>query len=105
MQRRSAAHVFAALGDETRLHLVARLSGEGPLSITSLAEGFDVTRQAITKHLVVMEEAGLVSSKREGRERVWSLHEKRLEDARRHLELISMQWDEVLDRLKQHVEK
>jgi DNA-binding transcriptional ArsR family regulator len=101
----SAAPVFAALGDETRLRLVARLSSGGPMSITRLTSGFPMTRQAITKHLRVMEEAGLVHSTPRGRESVWELEEKRLAEARRHLQTISAQWDETLGRLKAFVER
>ena len=99
------ARLFAALGDETRLRLVSRLCDEGPLSLTALAGGFPVTRQAITKHLRVMESAGLVRSSQLGRESVWQLEEKRLAEARRHLQSISAQWDETLGRLKQFVER
>jgi DNA-binding transcriptional ArsR family regulator len=101
---RDAAPLFAALGDRTRLRLVSRLSGGGPQSITGLAEGFDVSRQAVTKHLRVMERAGLVKSRRRGRESVWDLEPRRLEDARRHLDVISRQWDAALGRLKKFVE-
>lgn len=101
----SSAPVFAALGDELRLRLVARLCQEGPLSITRLTEGSDVTRQAVTRHLHVLEEAGLVHGARDGRENVWSLAPRRLEQARRHLDLISRQWDDALDRLKAFVER
>jgi DNA-binding transcriptional ArsR family regulator len=101
---RSAAPVFAALGDETRLRLVARLSSGGPLSITKLAAGFPMTRQAITKHLRVMEEAGVVRSIAYGRESLWQLEESRLADARRHLQRISSEWDARLSRLKRLVE-
>ena len=97
--------MFAALGDETRLRLVARLCDAGPMSISGLTTGFAVTRQAITKHLRVMERAGLVRSAQRGRERVWRLEQKRLADARRHLKTISMQWDQALDRLKDFVER
>lgn len=100
-----SAAVFAALGDETRLGLVSRLSGQGPLSISKLAAGFDITRQGITKHLRVMEGAGLVRSRHHGRERIWQLEERRLEEARRHLQLISRQWDDALGRLKKFVER
>ena len=100
-----AAPVFAALGDETRLRLVSRLSHDGPMSIARLADGFAITRQAITKHLRVMEGAGLVRSEQQGRESVWQLEQKRLADARRQLEAISAQWDETLDRLKSFVER
>jgi len=96
--------LFAALGDETRLHLVFRLCREGPLSITSLAAGADVTRQAITKHLRTMEVAGLMRSVRQGRERVWQLERDRLDEARRYFDLISRQWDDSLSRLKVFVE-
>lgn len=102
---RGSAHLFAALGDETRLRLVSRLCDEGPTSITGLTEGFTVTRQAITKHLRVMEEAGLVRSTRHGRESIWQVSPQRLEDARRYLELISKQWDDALGRLRKFVEE
>jgi DNA-binding transcriptional ArsR family regulator len=100
-----SASVFAALGDETRLRLVSRLSDDGPMSIASLTAGFAITRQAITKHLRVMETAGLVSSRQRGRETIWRLEQKRLEDALRYLRLISAQWDEALGRLKRFVER
>jgi DNA-binding transcriptional ArsR family regulator len=100
-----SASIFAALGDETRLRLVARLCDEGPLSITRLTAGSKVTRQAITKHLRVMEGAGLVRSKRHGRESVWQLEQRRLADARHYLDLISKQWDEALGRLRKFVEE
>jgi DNA-binding transcriptional ArsR family regulator len=107
--RRSApgfsAPVFAALGDQTRLRLVARLCDDGPLSITRLTAGSKVTRQAITKHLRVMEGAGLVRSRRHGRESVWQLEQRRLADARHYLNLISKQWDEALGRLRDLVEE
>jgi DNA-binding transcriptional ArsR family regulator len=96
--------VFAALGDETRLRLVARLCNEGPLSITRLSEDADVTRQAITKHLSTLAEAGVVRDTRAGRERIWELQPKRLSEARRHLEQISAQWDVALERLRRFVE-
>jgi DNA-binding transcriptional ArsR family regulator len=98
------APVFAALGDPTRLRLVSRLCDDGPQSITKLTAGSDVTRQAITKHLRVLEDAGLVHGSRHGRESVWQLEERRLEDARRYLELISQEWDAALHRLRLFVE-
>jgi DNA-binding transcriptional ArsR family regulator len=100
-----SAPVFAALGDETRLRLVSRLCNNGPQSITQLTAGFAITRQAITKHLRMMERAGLVRCTPHGRESVWQLEQKRLADARRHLQLISAQWDETLGRLKSFVER
>jgi DNA-binding transcriptional ArsR family regulator len=100
-----SAAVFAALGDETRLGLVSRLADEGPLSITKLAAGFAITRQGITKHLRVMEEAGLVRGTQHGRESIWQLEQRRLADARRYLQAISAQWDDALGRLKHFVEE
>jgi len=102
---RIAAPVFAALGDETRLRLVARLGTEGPLSIARLTAGTDVTRQAVTKHLHVLAEAGLARGTRQGRERLWRLDPAPLEEARRHLDLISQRWDAALERLKAAVER
>jgi DNA-binding transcriptional ArsR family regulator len=98
------APIFAALGDETRLQLVARLCERGPASITHLSEGTQVTRQAITKHLEVLAAAGLVRDQRQGRERIWELEPASLEDARQCLDRISEQWDDALDRLKRFVE-
>jgi DNA-binding transcriptional ArsR family regulator len=110
MSRRSAARVagaapvFAALGDETRLALVSRLCADGPLSIARLTSGAAVTRQAVTKHLAVLADAGLVRDVRVGRERIWELEARRLETARAALDDISRSWDEALDRLKRFVE-
>lgn len=101
---RDSASVYAALGDETRLRLVIRLSGGGPLSIASLSADSPLTRQAITKHLRVMENARLVHSARQGRERVWQLDPQRLQEARTYLDTISRQWDNALDRLRSLVE-
>jgi len=102
---RASAPVFAALGDETRLRLVSRLSSGGPASIVRLTAGSSVTRQAITKHLLVLAGAGLVHSRRRGRERVWELRPQQLEQARESLDGISKQWDEALGRLKSFVER
>jgi DNA-binding transcriptional ArsR family regulator len=104
LRRKGPALVFAALGDETRLRLVARLCDRGPSSITALAEGSRVTRQAITKHLRVMEKARLVHSTRQGRERIWQIDERQLVEARQYLELVSKQWDEAIERLRAFVE-
>ena len=100
-----AAPIFAALADETRLRIVARLCAEGPLSIVRLADGARVSRQAITKHLYALEEAGLARSSRAGRERIWELRTKRLSEVRQYLEQISLQWDAALWRLRAFVEK
>ena len=102
---RDAVPLFAALGDETRLRLLIRLSSGGPGSITQLSAKSDVSRQAITKHLRVLSDAGLVRSSWRGRERVWDLEPRRLGDAHDYLERISRQWDEALLRLKDFVER
>jgi DNA-binding transcriptional ArsR family regulator len=99
-----AAPVFAALGDATRLRLVARLCVDGPLSIARLSEGAGVTRQAVTKHLHAMGDAGLVRDTRRGRERIWELEPKRLAKARRYLDQIADEWDAAINRLKAFVE-
>ena len=99
------APLFAALGDENRLRLVARLCAHGPKSITGLAEGSKVTRQAVTKHLRVMEKAGLVHSRRNGRESIWQMDAKRIDEVRRYLDVVSKQWDDALERLRAVVEK
>ncbi len=101
----SAAPVFSALGDETRLLLLERLARGGPLSITSLTEHARVTRQAITKHLHVLASAGLARSSRHGREQLWELEGTALEHAQQQLQQISDQWDRALTRLKAHVER
>lgn len=99
------ALLFAALGDATRLQLVARLSRDGPQSISKLSEDAKVSRQAVTKHLLVLEEAGLATSRREGRERIFDLRSGRLAAAHRYLDQIGRQWDEAITRLQAHVEK
>ncbi|MET0556120.1 MAG: metalloregulator ArsR/SmtB family transcription factor [Vicinamibacteria bacterium] len=100
----AAAPVFAALGDPTRLRLLARLGEGGAQSIARLTEGTDVTRQAVTKHLRVLEECRLARSSRHGREQVWTLDPAPLDAARRSLERVSQRWDERLARLKILVE-
>jgi DNA-binding transcriptional ArsR family regulator len=94
-----AAPLFAALGDETRLEILARLSAAGPLSISRLAMGANISRQAITKHLLALSDAGLARSERSGRESLWRLESLRLAEARAYLNQISAQWDEALARL------
>ena len=99
------APVFAALGDATRLRLLTKLSGGEPVSIARLTEGSRLTRQAITKHLRVLEGAGLVRAARRGRENLFALEPEPLDEARRALDRISRQWDVALARLKTFVEK
>lgn len=101
----TSASVFAALGDQTRFGLVSRLSRDGPMSITKLTSGFPVTRQAITKHLRILERAGVISSEADGREIVWHVEQRRLAQAKRDLDAIARQWEGTLQRLKAFVEK
>ena len=101
----AAAPLFAALGDETRLSVVARLCNGGPQSIVGLTRGTKVSRQAITKHLHALAEAGVVRSTREGRERIWEVRTRRLAEARGWLDQISARWDEATDRLRALVER
>ena len=98
------APLFAALGDGTRLALLLTLCSGGPLSIAKLSGQFDVSRQAITKHLDVLADAGLVRSQRLGRERIWEFEPKRLSEAHEYLEFLSQRWDSSLARLKAFVE-
>jgi DNA-binding transcriptional ArsR family regulator len=100
----TAAPLFAALGDKTRLHIVARLCGDGPMPIARLAKGAKVSRQAITKHLQVLEHAGIARGSRVGREYIWGLRTQWLPEAQRHLNQISHQWDAAIDRLRAMVE-
>ena len=98
------APIFAALGDPTRLSLVAKLIDGKPHSISTLTEGSKVTRQAITKHLTVLEDVGLVSKIKNGRESLYELDPKPLESLQEYLELIASQWDKALHNLKAFVE-
>jgi DNA-binding transcriptional ArsR family regulator len=99
-----AALLFGALGDETRLALLQRLSQAGPSSISVLSETFPVSRQAVTKHLQSLAAAGLIEGKRAGREHLWALNPARFAEAQRCLEIVARGWDEALGRLKAHVE-
>jgi DNA-binding transcriptional ArsR family regulator len=103
-QAHAAAPLFAALGDETRLQLLLQLSRQGPGSIAQLSAGASVSRQAVTKHLQVLADAGYVQDERRGRERVWRLQPRRFEDAKQCLNRISREWGVALDRLKRFVE-
>src|SRR5262245_14446705 len=102
---KETAPIFAALGDQTRLGLVARLSSGEALSIAELTQDTHVTRQAVTKHLEVLAEAGLVRGTRLGREHLWRLEPARLALARRSLEQISGWWDEKIEELRARVEE
>lgn len=96
--------VFAALSDETRLSLLATLSAGVPCSISQLSADSKMSRQAITKHLRVLESAGLVRGETAGRECLFELEPQPLEEVRDYLDLVSKQWDEALARLKKLVE-
>ena len=100
----NCAPIFAALGDEMRLRLIAVLCVGGAMSITQLTAGTDITRQAITKHLDVLAAAGLVRDVKVGRERLWEFEPAQLDEARRSLEAIAQQWDLALAKLKLAVE-
>jgi DNA-binding transcriptional ArsR family regulator len=101
---RARAHVLAALGDETRLSLVAKLCGRQPYSISQLTQGSKLTRQAITKHLRVLESAGIVHSVRTGRESLFEFDPQPIEGIKQYLDFVSEQWDQALSRLKSFVE-
>ena len=101
---RASAPIFAALGDETRLRIVAVLCAGGAMSIAQLTSGTDITRQAVTKHLHVLADAGLVHHVKAGRERLWEFETSQLDEARRALEAIAQQWDQALLKLKRMVE-
>ena len=94
------AHVFAALGDPTRLKLVAVLCAGGALSIAQLTANTDISRQGVTKHLQVLADAGVVRHTKLGRERLWQLEPGQLEEAKRTLEVIGQQWEVALGKLK-----
>ncbi len=102
---RRHAPVFAALGDATRLALIARLCERAPCSISQLAEGWPITRQAITKHLRVLEAAGMVRGEMAGRECLFEIEPEPLEQAKEYLDLVAEQWDAALVRLRNFVEK
>jgi DNA-binding transcriptional ArsR family regulator len=101
---RVRAAVFAALGAETRLALIEKLSTGAPQSISRLAEGSTLTRQAITKHLRILEDAGVVRSMRVGRENLFEFRSEPLKELQSYLKCVSEQWDEALTRLKSFVE-
>ena len=103
-KRQAHASVFAALGDETRLSLVAKLCGGQPRSISQLTEGSKLTRQAITKHLRVLERAEIVHSVHTGRESLFKLDPEPIEELKKYLDLVSAEWDQALARLKAFVE-
>lgn len=100
----SFSSFFDALGDPNRLRIVTRLCDGGPCSTTQVAEVVPVSRQAATKHLQLLESAGLVSSQRAGRERIWRVQPTPLTDASEYLTGLSRRWDRAIDRLRAFVE-
>lgn len=104
-RRRNYAPIFAALGDETRLSIVAKLSTGEPHSIARLTEGTHLTRQAVTKHLRVLEGAHLVHSVRAGRENLYELDPGPIREVREYADVVSQHWDRALARLKALVEE
>ncbi len=101
---KTRASVFAALGDETRLSVLTKLCNGEPQSIARLTAGTNLSRQAVTKHLRVLTNAGVVRSARSGRESLFELEPRPLEEVRNYLAQVSKQWDDALARLKSHVE-
>ena len=101
----SHALLFAALGDKTRLALVSRLCSGQSASISQLTAGTRLTRQAVTKHLRVLQKAGMVHSTRSGREALFSLDPEPMQQMQDYLDRVSRQWDHALARLKSFVEK
>ncbi len=104
-ERRAFAPIFAALGDETRLALVAKLSEGAPCSIVQLTEGTQLTRQAVTKHLRVLTNARIVRSVKSGRESLFELDPAPLREVRDYADVVSAQWDAAIGRLKSFLEK
>jgi DNA-binding transcriptional ArsR family regulator len=100
----NSAPIFAALGDETRLRLITILRTGAAASITRLTSGTGITRQAVTKHLRVLADAGLVRGIKVGREHQWEFESTQVEKARHSLDMIARQWDHALNKLKMTVE-
>ena len=98
------APIFSALGDPVRLAMMVLLCTDGPLPTIRLKQGTSVSRQAVTKHLRMLEEAGLVQSQRLGRDRVWKIETRKLTEVRKYLDQISAEWDATVDRLRRFVE-
>lgn len=101
----SPALLFNALADERRLELVGRIANDGPITISDLAEDLPVTRQAVRKHLEILEEAGMVRGTRVGRAHYWRVDDRGLEAAEQALQHLAGQWRSRMARLKLHVEK
>lgn len=104
-EMKTRAAVFAALGDETRLAVVAKLVGGEAQSISRLTDGLKLTRQGVTKHLKVLEDAGIVHGMRVGRETLFKLEPLPIDEARAYLDRVAQQWDDALARLKAFIEE
>lgn len=104
-RRRRYAPVFAALGDQTRLALLAQLCRGKPRSISELTRGHNLSRQAITKHLGVLEDARIVRKVRSGRESLFEFDPETMVDLKAYLDFVSRQWDQALSRLQSFVER
>src|SRR6266446_7725547 len=102
--QKTPAAVFAALGDETRLAVLTKLCNGEPQSIARLTAGTNLSRQAVTKHLRVLANAGVVRAVRSGRESLFELEPRPIEEVRNYLDQVSKQWDHALARPKSHVE-
>jgi DNA-binding transcriptional ArsR family regulator len=98
------APLFDALGDPNRLRIVTRLCDGGPCSTSQVTQVVAVSRQAATKHLLLLEAVGLVSSQRHGRERIWRIEPEPLADASQYLTALSQRWDRAIERLRAFVE-
>jgi DNA-binding transcriptional ArsR family regulator len=98
------APLFDALGDPNRLRIITRLCDGGPCSTTKITEVVSVSRQAATKHLLLLEAVGLVSSQRHGRERIWRVRPEPLNEASQYLDALSRRWDNAIGRLRTYVE-
>ncbi|MCV7300508.1 helix-turn-helix transcriptional regulator [Mycobacterium barrassiae] len=98
------APLFDALGDPNRLRIITRLCDGGPCSTTKITEVVSVSRQAATKHLLLLEAVGLVSSQRNGRERIWRVRPEPLNEASEYLDALSRRWDNAIGRLRTYVE-
>jgi DNA-binding transcriptional ArsR family regulator len=99
------APLFDALGDPNRLRIIVRLCDLGPSSTSQVTSLIPVTRQAATKHLQLLESAGLVTSSRRGRERVWTVQTEPLARASDYLTYLSRRWDAAVNRLRAYLEE
>ena len=105
MSKADPAELFGALGDPRRLAIVERLADGKARAIRDLGEGAGVTRQALTKHLKVLEHAGVLRSERVGREVRYAIEQRELARAEAFLAHVRRQWSDALVRLKEHVER